>query len=271
MDTNKLLELMKQKKASMQRHEKTIKPQPGTNRFILLPGWREEERHIWFHDFGQHYIKDEAGTLKAVYPCNQAIFGESCSVCEGLSRALRASDSDETTAVLKEANATRRHLVNVLALDTEDPNTPQILEITPTVFAQFINLIEEWSTDILSDKEANVIVIERVGKGIETRYSAQVSPKKVAIPKSAMAKLNNLDEYVKMESEEQMRKALNAIGAVAGVPAISADRPKTLALAKDEIANEVFDPSMADISDVAYAKPSAKLTADLDAVLSDLG
>lgn len=272
MDTSKLLELMKQKKAAIKKRDKTIKPLPGSNRYILLPGWRETEREVFWHDFGQHYIKNAADEIQAVYPCNEAIYGKSCSICEGLNRAAHASTDDETTELLKKAKAGRSYLVNVLALDSEDPHTPQILEIRSTVFEQFINAMEEWGTKILNDEEANIVIVERSGKGLNTKYAVQVSPKTQAVPKSAMSKLNNLDEYVQMESEEQMRKALLAINSVAGysVPALSADRPKTLALASEDL--DGLD-SIADVE--IPEKPKAKASApalaeELDDLLGEL-
>lgn len=260
MDTSKLLEMMKQKKAALKSKDKTIKPQPGSNRYILLPGWRKDEQHVWFHDFGQHYIKNAADEIQAVYPCNEAIYGKPCPICDGLNRAQHAAADDETVELLKKAKAGRSYLMNVLALDSEDPTTPQILEIRSTAFGQLLETVEEWAGTMFDPDEAQIFTISREGKGLNTKYSVSVSPKKQAVPKAAYAKLTNLDEYVAQESDEQKRKALSAINSVAGI--LGNDKPTTTrpALAHDEVEE----------APVARAKPAAKPGPALDEELDDL-
>jgi len=263
MDTAKLLELMKQKKAALKSKDKTIKPQPGANRYVLLPGWRKGEEHVWYHEFGQHYIKNAAGEIQAVYPCNEAIYGKPCPICDGLNRAQHAASDDETIELLKQAKAGRSYLMNVLALDSEDPKTPQILEVRTTVFGGLVDAVEEWAASIFDPEGAQIITINTEGKGLNTKYSVQVSPKKVAVPKDSLTKLHNLDEYVQMESEEQKRKALSAINNVAGI--LGSDRPTTSrpALAHDELVEDAPAPA-------AARKPAPAMTDELDDLLGDL-
>jgi hypothetical protein len=268
MDTSKLLALMKQKKAALKTKDKTVKPQPGSNRYVLLPGWRKGEEHLWWHDFGQHYIKNAADEIQAVYPCNEAIYGKPCPICDGLNRAQHAASDDETVELLKKAKAGRSYLMNVLALDSEDPNTPQILEVRSTVFGQLVDAVEEWAGSIFDPEAAQVIIVNREGKGLNTKYAVQVSPKKQAVAASVYAKLHNLDEYVMQESEEQKRKALSAINHVAGLLTSSADRPSTArpALAmSDEIVEEAVPAKT-----TKSAKPTPALEEELDDLLGDL-
>lgn len=264
MDTTKLLELMKQKKAALKQKDKTIKPQPGSNRYVLLPGWRKGEEHVWYHDFGQHYIKNAADEIQAVYPCNEAIYGKPCPICDSLNRATHAAGDDETVELLKKAKAGRSYLLNVLALDSEDPNTPQILEVRSTVFGQLVDAVEEWAGSIFDPEGAQIIVVNREGKGLNTKYAVQVTPKKQAVNKSVYAKLHNLDEYVMQESDEQKRKAISAINNVAGI--LGSDRPTTgrpaLAMASEVV--EEARPA------TKSAKPTPALEEELDDLLGDL-
>ena len=269
MDTTKLLELMKQKKAALKSKDKTIKPQPGSNRYILLPGWRKGEEHVWYHEFGQHYIKNAADEIQAVYPCNEAIYGKPCPICDGLNRAQHAAADDETVELLKKAKAGRSYLMNVLALDGEDPNTPQILEVRTTVFGQLVDAVEEWAGSMFDPEAAQVIIVNREGKGLNTKYAVQISPKKQAVPKSVYAKLHNLDEYVMQESEEQKRKALTAINAVAGLLTASADRPSTTARPALAMADEIVEEATP-ARTTKSAKPTPALEEELDDLLGDL-
>ena len=68
--SNALMELLKKKKQAMGAHRraKTVKPGDGTSRFRILPGW-DPENLAFYHDFGQHFIKDLSGEIKAVYMC----------------------------------------------------------------------------------------------------------------------------------------------------------------------------------------------------------
>lgn len=268
MDTAKLMELMKNKKSALKQKAKTLKPNPGANRYVLLPGWRKGEEHIWFHDFGQHYIKNAAGEIQAVYPCLDKTYGNPCPICDGLAKAMRAAGDDETQALLKEASSGQSYLFNVLALDSTEANTPQILEVRKSVFTQIVELIEEWGAAVFDPSEPQIITVNRDGKGLNTKYSVQISPKKHPLPAGVFAKLNNLDEYVKQENEEQQRRALTAINSVAGLLP-SADTPKTPVPTVGDAAE-----ATAARREAATAAPTAKEVAlddELDDLLNDLG
>jgi hypothetical protein len=238
MDTAKLMSLMKQKKAALKQKTKTLKPNPGSNRYILLPGWRKGEEHIWQHEFGQHFIKDATGAIQAVYPCVDATYGRPCPICEGIGKAMRMTSDDDTMKQLEDAACgakKQKFLVNVLALDSDDPKTPQILEVGRQVYVQMIEIVEEWAAGVFDEESPQIIIVSREGKGLTTKYSVQVSSKRSVMPPEALSKLNNLDEYVLQENEENQKRALNAINNVAGLlPASSEDRPKTTRSLDDE-------------------------------------
>lgn len=268
MDATKLMALMKDKKAALKPKAKTLKPNPGANRYVVLPGWRKGDEHIYFHEFGQHFIKNEAGELQAVYLCLDATFGRPCPVCDGISKAMKMTDDDDTIKTLEEAVAGHKkqtYLLNVLALDSDDPNTPQILELKKSAFGQLVETVEEWGMALFDPTEPQVIVVNRDGKGLNTKYSVQISPKKQALPKGVMDKLNNLDEYVRQENEEQQRRALTAINSVVGLlPAAApgADRPRTSA--------STIDDGGAEARNAATAASPSRADIALDDELDDL-
>lgn len=264
MDTTKLMELMKNKKSALKQKAKTLKPNPGPNRYVLLGGWRKGEEHVWWHDFGQHYIKNAAGEIQAVYPCMDKTYGNPCPICEGLSKAMRATADDETQALLKDAASGQSYLFNVLALDSTEPGTPQILEVRKTVFSQIVDLIEEWGANVFDPSEPQIITINRDGKGLNTKYTVQISPKRHPMPAGVYSKLNNLDDYVKQESEEQQRRALTAINSVAGLLP-PADVPRTPPPTTVGVDSEAADTRRAS----ATAAPSAA-EANLDDELDDM-
>ena len=278
MDLSKLQAKLATVKASMVKKDKTIKPQPGANRYIILPGWAKEAREVFYHEFGQHFIKNEAGEIQAVYPCLEATYGQPCPVCNGLAQAMKSAPDDATVEVLKEARGSKSFLFNVLALDTAEQATPQILEVRSTVFKGIIDAIEEWGEQIFSDETPQILVVNREGKGLNTKYTVQVSPKKVKMPSNVLDKLHDLDEYVKQTNEEQERKALGAIRNVAGLLPAPA-----MGVASASKAGRTATASMSELDDAddaaltaAVERPSSKsaaapaLDAELDDILQEL-
>lgn len=264
MDASKLMGLMKDKKAAMTKRDRTVKPHDGKNRIVLLPGWEAGNEHVYFHDFGQHYIKNAAGEIQAVYPCADSTYGQPCAVCAALSDATRNAPDDATISLLGEAKASRRVLLNVLVLDGDKPNEPVVYEVAPTVFGAIVDLIEEWGIEAFKRE----IVIERSGKGLNTKYTAQISPKTVEVAPATLGKIHNLAEYVKQESEEQQRRAISAIGAVSGhLPAPTGGHAALTSRPSTSSAGEAIEGAA---SRVASAEAGVGASIDLDDLLNEL-
>src|SRR4051794_21809806 len=115
MSTEALMKLIADRKASVSRI-KTIKPNPGRNRYRILPGWRKNGDPTFYHDFGQHFIKNAAGEVKAVFICSDKTFGRPCAVCDSIGEGIRASVSDQQKKMLEDSRANARVLLNVLHL-----------------------------------------------------------------------------------------------------------------------------------------------------------
>jgi len=266
MDFSKFQETLDKAKGRFMTREKTTKFSPGKNRIRLLAGWRETERNQWFQDFGQHFIKDEAEQIQAIYICLDATFNKPCPICQSISKARKVAKGESMEKVLNDANASRVILVNALMLDSKEPNTPVILELKPSVFKQIVEGIEEWGPEaVFSPEKGHEIVVNRDGKGLNTKYTAAISPKVFAAPAAVMEQLHDLDKYVAQENEANQIKALNAVNTVAGLlaaPAVSSrDKPVTT----DDDLND-FDA----IESTATATSSVNLGEDLDSLLDDL-
>lgn len=283
MTTPSLMDLIKSKKAAINsgKRQKTIKPADGRNRYRLLPGWRLKLEAgelsgdpTFYHDFGQHFIKDESGEMKAVYICTDKTFGKPCGVCNTIDTAIRSSSDDAMIKVMKEAKATGRILVNVLELDGDTPNDPQILELAPSAFADVLNIFTEWG-DISDLDEGKDIIIERSGKGIGTRYSVQIAAKSKTVAMDVWKKVANLDEYVAQESEEQAARAISNVKNIAGLlPSEHVPRPVAKpapALTHDDEPDGTMDIDMEQVKgESAEVETSSTGDADLDALLADL-
>ena len=272
-----LMEMVRQKKAALQsgNRAKTAKPAEGRSRWRILPTWRKAEGETQFwHDFGQHFIKDGTGTLKAVYVCTDKTYGRPCKVCDAISQGMHATNDDAMVELIKGAKANGRVLLNALEISGDKPTEPQILEVSPSVFASILGLIEEWGDKVISlGADGMDIIIERVGKGLNTKYSVQIAAKSQPCPADVMKKVTDLDEYVKQESAEQERRALTNLSAVAG----SLPAPSASSAAKPSLSDVPEEADHDGTNDIGTATPAAEAgtidlsgDADLEGILAGI-
>lgn len=266
MDATKLMALMGEKKAAMAKRDKTVKPKDGKNRIVLLPGWEAGNEHVYFHDFGQHYIKNINGDIQAVYPCADKTYGHQCAVCDALAAATRMAPDDKTIEMVGEAKANGRVLINALVRDSDKPNDPVIYEMPRTLFGAIVNLVEEWGIAAFQRE----IIIDRSGKGLSTKYTAQIGPAEVKVDPSIIAKINNLSEYVKQESAEQQQRALSAIGSLVG-STIGLSAPSGAAIPHTP-ENSLADlPTGGAVGGATPADNAPNINDDLDSLLASEG
>jgi hypothetical protein len=272
MDAATLLALVKGKRASIASKGRTIKPEKGANRYLLLPGWRKDNTHgpkdMFWRDFGLHFVKSKTGELQAIFPCQDAIYEQPCPICEALASAMKAAPNDDTIQTLKGAVASRSFLFNVLALDDKaNVATPQILEIKKSVFAQILALWEEWTDKVVGAEQQNVIVINRDGTGLDTTYMVQVSPKTLPVPKSALDRLHDLDDFVAQANDMARNKALTAINRIVGLPDGASD---VMTLDPDDISVHAPVAPPVRAADLAEVRPTSPDADELDALLADI-
>jgi hypothetical protein len=275
MDTAKLMSLMAQKKQAMKRHDRAEGFKPGKNRIRILQGWRPGEEHVWYHDFGQHFIKDATGTIQAVYVCVDATYSKPCSVCGAVKSAMRAAPDDTTTKILEEAVAGKAILINALHLDSDQPNTPKVTAVKGKLFTQLISMLEENGPEAFFDLEkGHEIVVTREGKGFDTTYNATMSIKTgTPIPAAVLKQLQNLDDYVKQESEEQERRAIAAVNTVAGflpAPAVPATTASSMLAAPTAPITAPVGTRPAAAAAPAASVSDVALDSELDDLLGDL-
>jgi gp32 DNA binding protein like len=245
------------------KREPTQKPQKGKTRIRLLPGWNPKARGTYWRDYAQHYVKDLDDALIAVVPCASHIHGEDCPVCNELGKAIRASSSDEIIKQLEKSKANVTILLNVLLLDGEDPTTPVILEVKPSVMKGIHELMNDWDGVIFDPANGQELVINREGTGLLTKYSVQISPRKTPYdPKEVIPKLHDLDEYVSATYEASMTKAVGFLKS-SGMPALGSALSSKPSLGFDSDAAERRSET------VARATSSASLDAELSS-LDDL-
>ena len=228
----KLMAMIASKKQSMKKVVKPMKLLTGDNRIRLLPGWRSIDKTTgtvdvnadptFFHDFGQHFVKNAAKELKAIYICTTQTFGTPCEVCDSLAQAVKVAGDDATIKTIEEAKSRKSFLLNVQMLDSTEPNRPQILEVGFGIMSDLLNLLGETESAPLNVINGNVIKINRDGTGLNTKYTVGLALKNPTtmlttdVSAASLKLINDLDEYVKQESVERQRLAVAAVGGLVG-------------------------------------------------------
>lgn len=217
-----LAEMIKSAKNKYSRNNaRTVKLKEGKTRVRILQAKPTDK---FWEDLGVHWIKTEKnGKPVAVVGCREAVHEEPCEICNAIERAMKTAVDDESIAIIKEWKTKKSVLLNALIRSGSDASDePQILEVTPTTFAQMCSIMEEYG-DMLDAKTGTDFIIERVGKGLDTEYRVMPAPKSDPVPKGAIDKMHDLKEFVEREFfRGEERKALNAIAQMTGVTVSSA-------------------------------------------------
>lgn len=225
--SNALLALIAQRKAATSRL-KTIKPNNGRNRYRILSSWRKDDSkgpvdQFWM-DFGQHFVKDATGAVKAVYVCVDKTFGRPCQICDEVARGIQNSIDDVQKKRLEDTKSSGRVLLNVLHLDGPTPTVPQVLEIAPSVFngrkgvGGIVNLFADFPNLMSVGLDGNDIIIEKSGQGVnDTAYDVKAVPTQTTITPDQLSKLADLDAFVAQENDQGAQRALAGVSAITGL------------------------------------------------------
>lgn len=261
-----LLALLKQKQQDMSasRRSRTAKIPDGSSRWRFMPSWRGEGQQFW-HDFGQHFVKDSTGKIAAIYMCTDKTFGKPCAVCDAVSTGVKGATDDATLKILSDAKSSARVLLNAMHLDGPEPHKVQIAELPPTVFEQFVAICAEWEEagESVLGATGKDIIITRNGTGKNTKYSVQVAAKATVVPADVCKKLNDLDEYVAQESSEAQNRALNSVRALSGLLPAPSSAGALPGAARGATTIEADDP-------YAVATPPRRAAAPVAADITDV-
>lgn len=279
-------ELLKKKKAALKGAGKTIKPKQGKNNYVILAPWRGGGDGQFWHDFAVHFVKDAADQLQSAYVCVNETLGKPCAICDSLAaaQATVGAANPEVAELLKKAKAGTSYLVNVLALDSDTPDVPQVLALGKSAFDNLLTVMEEWGDQISDAASPQVVCIERTGTTMtDTRYTVQATSKRHTY-KTKVEPID-LDKFVAQESEEGERKALYALRNITKAGPVttrlpgkpSGDAPQLANAAKAGVPTGVLDDDIPDSVTMAPATAAAapaaapiSHTADIDAMLAEL-
>jgi hypothetical protein len=197
------------------------KVKEGKTKVRILPGLGPDG--IFWQDLGLHWIKPEPnGKPMAVAGCQDHTYDRPCPICTAIDKALKATSDDDQVKLYKEWSARKEVLVNAIIRTGPDASEdPVVLSLTSTTFTAICSMVEEYADevgDILDLENGMDFIIERTGKGLDTKYGVMPAPKSAPVPAGVMDKAINLAEFVEKEFfSGKDTKALNAIATVSGV------------------------------------------------------
>ena len=272
------------------KRERVTKIEDGTSKWRILPSWTGDDEGAIARTFGQHFVKDANGDLKAVHMCLDKTYGKDCPICNAVNSAIRNSTSDDMTKILNESKPSSRFLVNALHIDGKEPGKVVILELAPTCFEQISDLMysylnpddeDEEPIDILDTDNGLNLEITRSGKGIGTKYKVLPVRKTSKINPDILDDLFNLDDYVKQEHAETQTKALGVVETVVTgrLPAPAKEASRSFAADDDDDIlegdfedDEPFGEPAPKAKAKSASKPTKKAVSDdeIDDLLGDL-
>lgn len=274
-----LQDLLSKAKQRYSRNDSATRLSKGKNKVRILPGWRNGDPQFW-HDFGQHWVKDTDGSVKAVVVCDAKTFDKECELCNMVEMGLNSlPEGSVEHRALQEAKATGRVLLNVLMLDSEDPKTPKVLEVPPTVFGGnkgvggIISLFEEYP-DLIDPEKGNDIIIEKTGSGIDTRYGVMVANSKTKVSKDILEKLNNLDDFVNQTNTQRLLAAKSQFAALGVTSASTLAIADTRTIEDDDqmsaVAENAIDEAFSSESSKEEKQEEKPQSEDWDEILKNL-
>lgn len=192
--------------ADMKRNANYFSFKDGRNVIRILPPWEGSED--FSKSFGKHWGTDENGSRFCVY-CPRDTFGKHCPICENLSHEWKKPGlTEERKEFLKDISSSLRYMANVVDLNDMGRGV-QIAEFPKTVMEAIWKKMvdEEIGIGDVSDPDKGYdLIIDRVGKGLNTKYTVEPKkkPNKIVYP-NWKEETKNLDAFVKEESDETLK------------------------------------------------------------------
>lgn len=189
----------------------------GVTTIRILPTWRTEGEPVFFHPFGQSFIKNMDGKVLAVIGAKNIAYEEDDAVQNLINLAKAGSTTDAQRKHWDDARAKPRQLLNALVLDDKevDPNVAEIISISETQLEQIIDQVDlnGIMDEFLDLKNGFNLKVSRAGSGFNTKYTFVFDRKPSEVNPSVMETAIDLDAYVRSQMTDTDR-AINAIKSI---------------------------------------------------------
>ena len=200
--------------------DNAVKPPPGKSTWRFLPGWRSNEPNKFYHSYGEHWLKNDAGDVLGVVVCERETFGRECECCDAISNVARVLKQNSVdlkdlknpqVKMLSDMRAGAQTLFNVLRRDgTSRSDVPVLLTLGNSAYSDFLNLLTvraEEGINLLDLAEGKDINIDRTGTGYDTEYKLTDAGKQTSVDPSVMDKIVDIDAWIESKRQNGLMKA----------------------------------------------------------------
>lgn len=168
----------------------------GNTMIRIMPPW-EKGRKSPFYKAWVHYVKNPAKPKENGKPflCPNKMNDKPCIVCAKVSQ-LRRSANPVDKEIAGELAASRQVFANVVNLNDPDRGV-QVMKFGKTIYSELLAYMDPKDPasvgDLSHPEKGYNVVIDRKGKGLETRYKVRIARAPSPLPKAAwLGEMNNL-------------------------------------------------------------------------------
>jgi hypothetical protein len=189
----------------------------GVTTIRILPTWRKDGDKIFYHEFGQAFIKNMNKETLAVIGDRRITFGEDDAIRGLIQRAMGDAATDAQREHYKEMLAKPRILVNALVLDDREvsPTEAQLVDFSETQFDQILEQVQlAGIADEFLDLAAGFnLKVSKTGTKFTTKYTFTFDRKSSSIDPTVLDTLIDIDAYVRSKFADTDR-AINALKSI---------------------------------------------------------
>jgi len=225
------------------------------NRNVLrfLPPW--EGADDFTRIFGKHWNLGPEG--KTMVYCPKICFDKPCPICDNIDAMWKRKPDDATKEWLKKVSSAPRFFANVIDMNDISAGV-QVAEMPKSVLLELYSIMVDKDAgigDITNLETGREIIIDKIGKGLSTRYTvrAKLTPTPVPLP-ITVAELPNLDLLVRNETYENLKLVWE------GKEPLPALESKALPAPEDDsltIATKVVDGTHVPLTAISTPAPAA--------------
>jgi len=210
-----------------------FRPQAGETTIRILPGWEEDEGGFFYGQYwrevGQHWNLNPDQKAPVMCPEHTPKLGGSCRVCDIVRKLKENKGSLAAQERYSRVRASTSYLMNIVNLedpewtardvarfkkDNPESEVPfkagttkvQVFAAGPSVFNQLLTQMATNHLDISDPVLGKDVVINKTGKGLNTRYAVTLLIKDSAAPE--YEELTDLENVGFVMTDDQLVELL---------------------------------------------------------------
>ena len=178
----------------------------------IMPPWEGSDE--FNRVIGKHWNVGIDG--KTMVFCPKVCHGKPCPICEAIDRKWKSHPDEEAKVWLKSISASPRYYVNVVDAQNIAAGV-QVAEFPKSVVRMIWTVMIDADAglgDITDPMTGREVIIDRVGKGINTKYTVTTARDAAPLPASLKGvELPNLDNLIRNNTYRELLEIWDPAGA----------------------------------------------------------